>query len=186
MYGGTHELVHEEFPSLGIEFTTVDPQDPAQWEQALRPNTKAGHTPLKATHRLKNRCTTTATAQNLHEHCLASGGAALGVAARHSRSAVLLRTPYLPAGTTPTKPADIQSTCLALRRLCCAAAGVLRGEHLQPAGPGDRPGWRGALRRAARPHAGHRQHLCQPHALPARRHGLRGGPQRNQISQRPL
>ncbi|CAK0736697.1 hypothetical protein CVIRNUC_000788 [Coccomyxa viridis] len=40
VYGGTHELVHEEFPSLGIEHTTVDPQDPAQWEQALRPNTK--------------------------------------------------------------------------------------------------------------------------------------------------
>ena len=42
VYGGTHELVHEEFPTLGIEYTTVDPRDPAQWERALRPNTKAG------------------------------------------------------------------------------------------------------------------------------------------------
>ena len=70
MYGGTHELVHEEFPSLGIEHTTVDPQDPAQWEQALRPNTKAGHP--TSSQRLKIESAMPETAQNLHEHCLAT------------------------------------------------------------------------------------------------------------------
>ena len=57
MYGGTHELVHEELPSLGIEYTTVDPQDPAQWEQALRPNTKAGRPMATLPHCLRKECT---------------------------------------------------------------------------------------------------------------------------------
>lgn len=39
-YGGTNELVHGEFTSLGIEHTAVDPADPASWEAAIRPNTK--------------------------------------------------------------------------------------------------------------------------------------------------
>ena len=128
MYGGTHELVHEEFPSLGIEYTTVNPQDPAQWEQALRPNTKAGRP--TSSHRLKNECAMPETAQNLREHCLATGRAAPGVAAKHSCSAALLRTPYLCAGTTPTRPADIQSARRALRRLCCAALQVFYVESI--------------------------------------------------------
>ena len=66
------------------------------------------------------------------------------------------------------------------------AAGVLRGEHLQPAGPSDRPGGRGRIRPAAWHYAGRRQHLRQPRAVPACGHGLRGGPQRDQVPQRPL
>lgn len=66
------------------------------------------------------------------------------------------------------------------------AAGVLRGEHLQPAGPSDRPGGRGRIRPAAWHYAGRRQHLRQPRAVPACGHGLRGGSQRDQVPQRPL
>ncbi|BDA44404.1 Cystathionine gamma-synthase [Coccomyxa sp. Obi] len=39
-YGGTNELVHGEFSSLGIEHTAVDPADPASWDATIRPNTK--------------------------------------------------------------------------------------------------------------------------------------------------
>ena len=78
MYGGTHELVHEEFPTLGIEYTTVDPQDPAQWERALRPNTKAGH-PTASNH-LIYECAMTNTALGLPEHRLVACGAALAAA----------------------------------------------------------------------------------------------------------
>lgn len=41
VYGGTHELVHFEFPALGIKHTMVDPMDSSKWEDALQPGTKA-------------------------------------------------------------------------------------------------------------------------------------------------
>ena len=87
VYGGTHELVHEEFPSLGIEYTTVAPQDPAQWERALRPNTKAGC--LASPHRLRNNCAMMETASSLCKCYPAFGGRSIGCwcEARPHRSA---------------------------------------------------------------------------------------------------
>lgn len=42
LYGGTYNLFHYTFPKLGIEVSFVDdPDDLAQWEAAIRPNTKA-------------------------------------------------------------------------------------------------------------------------------------------------
>ena len=41
VYGGTHELVHFEFPALGIKHTMVDPMDSSTWEDAIQPGTKA-------------------------------------------------------------------------------------------------------------------------------------------------
>ncbi len=41
LYGGTHTFVREDLPRLGIEVTAVDGQDPAAWEAARRPDTKA-------------------------------------------------------------------------------------------------------------------------------------------------
>ena len=42
LYGGTYNLFHYTLPKLGIETTFVaDPDDPASWQQAVRPNTKA-------------------------------------------------------------------------------------------------------------------------------------------------
>lgn len=40
LYGGTYNLLHYTLPRLGIETTFVDPSDPANFERALRPNTK--------------------------------------------------------------------------------------------------------------------------------------------------
>lgn len=40
LYGGTFSQFTYTFPRLGIEVTFVDPDDPAQFEQAIRPNTK--------------------------------------------------------------------------------------------------------------------------------------------------
>lgn len=40
VYGGTHELVHNEFPALGISHTLVDPFNSSVWKEALKPNTK--------------------------------------------------------------------------------------------------------------------------------------------------
>ncbi|MCQ4621006.1 O-acetylhomoserine/O-acetylserine sulfhydrylase [Corynebacterium sp. CCUG 71335] len=42
LYGGTETLFEVTLPRLGIEFTFVDnPDDPASWEAAVKPNTKA-------------------------------------------------------------------------------------------------------------------------------------------------
>ncbi|WP_179395309.1 O-acetylhomoserine aminocarboxypropyltransferase/cysteine synthase family protein [Lacticaseibacillus absianus] len=41
IYGGTYELFAETFHRLGIDVTFVDPDDPANFEAAIQPNTKA-------------------------------------------------------------------------------------------------------------------------------------------------
>jgi O-acetylhomoserine (thiol)-lyase len=42
LYGGTYNLFHYTLPKLGIEVSFVDnPDDPASWRAAVRPNTKA-------------------------------------------------------------------------------------------------------------------------------------------------
>lgn len=41
LYGGTHLLLTEELPKLGVECTLVDPQRPDTWAAALRPRTRA-------------------------------------------------------------------------------------------------------------------------------------------------
>jgi O-acetylhomoserine (thiol)-lyase len=42
LYGGTYNLFHYSFPKIGIEVSFVDnPDDPQQWRDAIRPNTKA-------------------------------------------------------------------------------------------------------------------------------------------------
>ena len=40
VYGGTHELVHHEFPALGIKHSLVDPMDSSKWEDALESSTE--------------------------------------------------------------------------------------------------------------------------------------------------
>ena len=40
LYGGTYNQFNYTFPRLGIEVTFVDPSDPANFEKAIRPNTK--------------------------------------------------------------------------------------------------------------------------------------------------
>jgi len=40
LYGGTYNQFNYTFPRLGIEVTFVDPNDPQNFERALRPNTK--------------------------------------------------------------------------------------------------------------------------------------------------
>lgn len=41
LYGGTHYMAVQEFPTLGIDFSFVDASDIANFEAAIRPNTKA-------------------------------------------------------------------------------------------------------------------------------------------------
>ena len=42
LYGGTYNLFHYTLPKLGIETTFVEnPDDPKEWQAAIRPNTKA-------------------------------------------------------------------------------------------------------------------------------------------------
>jgi cystathionine gamma-synthase/cystathionine gamma-lyase/cystathionine beta-lyase len=41
LYGGTHLLLNEELPKLGITCTLVDAHRPETWAAALRPNTRA-------------------------------------------------------------------------------------------------------------------------------------------------
>lgn len=41
LYGGTHSLVYEDFPDLGISVTAVDGRDPDAWVAALTPKTRA-------------------------------------------------------------------------------------------------------------------------------------------------
>jgi len=46
LYGGTYNLFHYTLPKLGITVSFVDnPDDPASWRAAVRPNTKAGSGP---------------------------------------------------------------------------------------------------------------------------------------------
>ena len=40
LYGGTYNQFNYTFPRLGIDVTFVDPSDPRNFEQAIRPNTK--------------------------------------------------------------------------------------------------------------------------------------------------
>ena len=40
LYGGTLDLITNDFPALGIAHTPVDPRKPETWEQALTPETK--------------------------------------------------------------------------------------------------------------------------------------------------
>ena len=41
LYGGTHGLLTGDLPDLGLTTTFVNARDPASWERALRPETKA-------------------------------------------------------------------------------------------------------------------------------------------------
>jgi cystathionine beta-lyase/cystathionine gamma-synthase len=41
LYGGTHGLVTQDLPRLGIRHTFVDGRDPSSWERALEPRTRA-------------------------------------------------------------------------------------------------------------------------------------------------
>jgi len=41
LYGGTHDFITKDFPSLGIEFDFIDGQLPDTWKSRLRSNTKA-------------------------------------------------------------------------------------------------------------------------------------------------
>jgi len=41
LYGGTHDLLTQEFPSMGIEVDFIDGDDPASWRELLRDNTRA-------------------------------------------------------------------------------------------------------------------------------------------------
>lgn len=41
LYGGTHDLLTQDFPGMGMETDFIDGDDPASWREMLRPNTKA-------------------------------------------------------------------------------------------------------------------------------------------------
>ncbi len=41
VYGGTHDLLTQDFPALGIEVDFIDGEDPGSWREMLRPNTRA-------------------------------------------------------------------------------------------------------------------------------------------------
>jgi cystathionine beta-lyase/cystathionine gamma-synthase len=41
LYGGTHAFITKDFGDFGIEYTFVNADDPASWQQHLRPRTKA-------------------------------------------------------------------------------------------------------------------------------------------------
>jgi cystathionine beta-lyase/cystathionine gamma-synthase len=41
LYGGTHSLVVDDLPRLGIGYDFIDAQDPASWRARLRPETRA-------------------------------------------------------------------------------------------------------------------------------------------------
>ena len=41
LYGGSLALLTEELPMMGVEVDFIDGRDPASWERALRPNTRA-------------------------------------------------------------------------------------------------------------------------------------------------
>jgi cystathionine beta-lyase/cystathionine gamma-synthase len=41
LYGGTHDLLRQDLPRLGIEVDFIDANEPATWREALKSNTKA-------------------------------------------------------------------------------------------------------------------------------------------------
>jgi cystathionine beta-lyase/cystathionine gamma-synthase len=41
LYGGTHDFLTKDLPALGITFDFIDGDDPASWEQKLKPATRA-------------------------------------------------------------------------------------------------------------------------------------------------
>jgi cystathionine beta-lyase/cystathionine gamma-synthase len=41
LYGGTLDLISNDFPRLGIQPTFIDGDDPVSWQRALKPNTRA-------------------------------------------------------------------------------------------------------------------------------------------------
>ncbi|MDJ0958643.1 MAG: PLP-dependent aspartate aminotransferase family protein [Arenicellales bacterium] len=41
LYGGTHDFVTKDLPKLGIDVDFIDAESPGDWNQKLRPNTKA-------------------------------------------------------------------------------------------------------------------------------------------------
>jgi cystathionine beta-lyase/cystathionine gamma-synthase len=41
LYGGTYDLITQDFPELGIEADFIDADDPASWREMLRDNTRA-------------------------------------------------------------------------------------------------------------------------------------------------
>jgi cystathionine beta-lyase/cystathionine gamma-synthase len=41
LYGGTYDFITKDFKGLGLAFDLLDGNDPATWEQKVRPNTKA-------------------------------------------------------------------------------------------------------------------------------------------------
>ncbi|MGC1676553.1 MAG: PLP-dependent aspartate aminotransferase family protein [Candidatus Binataceae bacterium] len=41
LYGGTHDLMTQDFPGMGMEADFIDGDDPASWREMLRPNTRA-------------------------------------------------------------------------------------------------------------------------------------------------
>ena len=41
LYGGTHDLLTQEFPSIGIEVDFIDGDYPTSWREMIRPQTKA-------------------------------------------------------------------------------------------------------------------------------------------------
>jgi cystathionine beta-lyase/cystathionine gamma-synthase len=41
LYGGTHDLLAQEFPGLGSEVDFIDGDNPGSWREMLRPNTRA-------------------------------------------------------------------------------------------------------------------------------------------------
>jgi cystathionine beta-lyase/cystathionine gamma-synthase len=41
LYGGTHDLLTQDFPRLGIEVDFIDANEPATWREALKNNTRA-------------------------------------------------------------------------------------------------------------------------------------------------
>ncbi|MFZ1887130.1 MAG: aminotransferase class I/II-fold pyridoxal phosphate-dependent enzyme [Candidatus Binataceae bacterium] len=41
LYGGTHDLLTQDFPGIGMEVDFINGDDPASWREMIRPNTKA-------------------------------------------------------------------------------------------------------------------------------------------------
>jgi len=41
LYGGTYDLLTQDFPSLGFQTDFIDADEPASWRELIRPNTRA-------------------------------------------------------------------------------------------------------------------------------------------------
>ena len=67
IYGGTQQLVHEEFPAMGIDVTLVDPTETRGWRKRLRKETRAifVETPVNPTCRVLDLKPITALAKEL-------------------------------------------------------------------------------------------------------------------------